>query len=196
MTWTKKTPGSGLRTKVDRLQKEVDFIAKDRYALVRDKYIPQNKLRDFSSWPEFRIKYDQLPTEFKAMKRQRAREHISHKQILLIAREAKLELATAKRVEAMRKIAHREELKLEERDKAKEKYQTVLTTTTIAAATIYTTIASTTAAEGNPWRQSFPRRKQPPCPRPPLTNIPLCQKDVRHRTHAIPNQIPLQTFAS
>ena len=98
MTWTKKTPGSGLHTKVDRLQNEVDFIAKNRYALVRDKCILQNKLGDFNSWPEFRIEYDQLATEFEAMKRQRAREHISHEQILLIAREAMLELATAKRV--------------------------------------------------------------------------------------------------
>ena len=44
---------AGLRANVDRLQKEVDFVSKDRYALVSEKYVLQNKLGDFNSWPEF-----------------------------------------------------------------------------------------------------------------------------------------------
>lgn len=47
------------------------------------------KLGDFESWPEFREEYDLLATQYEAMKRQRAREEISHEQLLHIAREAK-----------------------------------------------------------------------------------------------------------
>ena len=132
---------NGLRAKVARLDKEVDFISTDRYALVRDKCILQNKLGDFNSWPEFRVEYDQLATEFEAMKRQRAREHISQAQVLEIAKEAKLQLAEAKLAIAMSKIAHSEEIKRvqQERDLTKESYRTLLAKTTAAA-----TIASTT----------------------------------------------------
>lgn len=152
---------NGLRAKVARLEKEVDLISADRYALVRDKCILQNKLGDFNSWPEFRVEYDQLATEFEAMKRQRAREHISQEQVLGIAKGAKLQLAEAKRAIAMTKIAHSEELKQvqQERDLAKESYQTLLAKTTAAAATIASTttitvvtptIATTAATEVAP----------------------------------------------
>lgn len=70
------------------------------------------------------------------MQRQRAREDISHQQMLHIATEAKLELASAKRAAAMSKIAHSEELNLlkRERDDARENYETLVTNTNIAAA--------------------------------------------------------------
>lgn len=147
---------NGLRAKVARLEKEVDLISADRYALVRDKCILQNKLGDFKSWLEFRVEYDQLATEFEAMKRQRAREHISQEQVLGNAKGAKLQLAEAKRAIAMIKIAHSEELKQvqQERDLAKESYQTLLAKTTAAAATTTTvvtpTIATTAATEVAP----------------------------------------------
>lgn len=136
---------NGLRAKVARLEKEVDLISADRYALVRDKCILQNKLGDFNSWLEFRVEYDQLATEFEAMKRQRAREHISQEQVLGNAKGAKLQLAEAKRAIAMIKIAHSEELKQvqQERDLAKESYQTLLAKTTAAAATITSTTTTT-----------------------------------------------------
>ena len=144
---------AGLRAKVDRLQKDVDFISKDRYALVRENCILQNKLGDFNSWPEFRVEYDELTTKFEAMKRQRAREHISQEQVLHIAKEAKLELAAAKRAEAMREIGHVEELKQvqQERDEAKERYQALLTKTTAVTTTAATTVVATTTsvAKGN-----------------------------------------------
>lgn len=135
---------AGLRAKVDYLQKELDFTAKDRYALIREKFILQNKLEDLNSWPEFRVEYDELATQYEVMKRQRAREHISQEQILYIAKDAKLELAAVKRAEAMNKIAHSEELKMvkQEHDKAREKYQTLLTTTTTTATAIATTAAA------------------------------------------------------
>lgn len=137
---------NGLRAKVARLEKEVDLISADRYALVRDKCILLNKLGDFNSWLEFRVEYDQLATEFEAMKRQRAREHISQEQVLGNAKGAKLQLAEAKRDIAMIKIAHSEELKQvqQERDLAKESYQTLLAKTTAAAATIASTTTTTT----------------------------------------------------
>lgn len=137
---------NGLRAKVARLEKEVDLISADRYALVRDKCILQNKLGDFNSWLEFRVEYDQLATEFEAMKRQRAREHISQEQVLGNAKGAKLQLAEAKRAIAMIKIAHSEELKQvqQERDLAKESYETLLAKTTAAAATIASTTTTTT----------------------------------------------------
>ncbi|MCJ1345893.1 hypothetical protein MMC31_004102, partial [Peltigera leucophlebia] len=121
---------AGLRAKVNRLEKEVDFISKDRYALVREKCTLQNKLGDFNSWPEFRVEFDELATQYEAMKRQRAREHISHEQILHVAKEARFESAAAKRAEAMSKVAHSEELKVvkQERDEAKVKHQTLLNT--------------------------------------------------------------------
>lgn len=120
----------GLRAKADLLQKEVDFISRDRYALVLEKCVLQNKLGDFNSWPEFRVEYDELVTEYEAMKRQRVREQSLHEQILQIAREAKLQLAAAKRAEAMRKKVHSEELKLvkQERDDARKKCQTLANT--------------------------------------------------------------------
>ncbi len=127
---------AGLRAKVARLQTEVDFITKDRYALVREKLTLENKLGDFNSWPEFRIEYDQLTTEFVAMKRQRAREHILQQRTLQIAKERKVELAAAKRAEAMSKVAHSKELERaqQERDGIKEKYQILLATTSAVAA--------------------------------------------------------------
>ena len=127
---------AGLRAKVARLQTEVDFITKDRYALVREKLTLENKLGDFNSWPEFRIEYDQLTTEFVAMKRQRAREHILQQRTLQIAKERKVELAAAKQAEAMSKVAHSKELERaqQERDGIKEKYQILLATTSAAAA--------------------------------------------------------------
>lgn len=94
------------------------------------------------------------------MKRQRAREHISQEQVLGNAKGAKLQLAEAKRAIAMIKIAHSEELKQvqQERDLAKESYQTLLAKTTAAAATIASTtttvvtptIATTAATEVAP----------------------------------------------
>ena len=143
---------AGLCAKVDRLEKDIDFISKDRYALVRDKCILQEKLEDFNSWPEFRAEYDQLATEFEAMKRQRAREHISQDQVLHIAKEAQLELAEAKLAKAMSKIAHSEELKQaqQERNEAKERYQTLLAKTTAAAVTIASTTAIVAPAVATP----------------------------------------------
>ena len=143
---------AGLRAKVDHLEKDVDFISNDRYALVRDKCILQNKLEDFNSWPEFRVEYDQLATEFEAMKRQRAREHISQDQVLQIAKEAKLELAEAKLAKAMSKIAHSEELKQaqQERDEAKERYQTLLAKITADAVTIASSTAVVAPAVSTP----------------------------------------------
>lgn len=125
-----------LRAKAGRLQSEVDFLENDRYALVREKLTLQNKLGDFNSWPEFRTEYDQLTTEFLVMKNQRAREHILQGQTLQTAEETKVELAASKLAEAMSKIAQRKELEQvqQERDEAKEKYQTLLATTTITPA--------------------------------------------------------------
>ena len=129
---------AGLRAKVDRFKKDVNFILKDRYALVCENCILQNKLGDFNSWPEFQVEFDELATQYEAMKRQRAREHISQDQILHIAKEVKLELAAAKRAEAMSKKAHSEELKVvkQERDEAREKHQTLLDTTAVATAAV------------------------------------------------------------
>lgn len=136
-----------LREKVERLEKEVDFVSNDRYALVRDKFILQNKLGDFSSWPEFRVEYDNLATEFEVMKRQRAREHLVQEQVLQIAKEANLQLAEAKLAKAVTKIAHSEELKQaqKERDEAKESNQALLAKTAAAAATIASTTPATIA---------------------------------------------------
>lgn len=69
-------------------------------------------------WPEFRVDYDELATQYEAMKRQRARGHVLQEQILHIAKEAKLELAKFKRAEAMSYFSHSEELKVvkQERD--------------------------------------------------------------------------------
>ncbi|MCJ1346587.1 hypothetical protein MMC31_004805 [Peltigera leucophlebia] len=142
---------AGLRAKVDHLQRDLDSISKDRYTLIKENCILQNKLGDFNSWPEFRIEYEQLATEFEAMKRQRAREHISYEQILHVAKEAKLELASAKRAETIRNIAQSEELKQiqQERDEAKEKYHNLLATTAAAAAA-NTAATTATAKERTP----------------------------------------------
>lgn len=43
---------AGLRAKVDFLQKHPDFVSKDRYTLVREKCVLENKLEDFNQWPE------------------------------------------------------------------------------------------------------------------------------------------------
>lgn len=61
------------------------------------------------------------------MKRQRAREEISHEQLLHIAREAKPQLEAAKQGEAMSKDAHAEEVKLikRQRDEARDRYRTL-----------------------------------------------------------------------
>ena len=156
---------AGLRAKVGWLQSEIDFLANDRYTLIREKWILENKLGDFNSWPEFRIEYDQLTTEFVAMKRQRAREHILQEQTLQMAREAKAELAATKMAEARRKLAHSKELEQvqqeleqvqQERDNAKEKYENLLATTTagtttpaVAATTATTAATATTVIKGN-----------------------------------------------
>lgn len=119
---------TGLRAKAERQEKEVEFISKGRYAFVRENCILQNRLGDFNSWPEFRVEYDELVTEFQAMKRQqRAREPISQDKISNIATEAKLELAAAKRPAAMSKVVHGKELKQaqQELDETREKYQTL-----------------------------------------------------------------------
>lgn len=125
-----------LRAKVDRLEKELDFTSKDRYELIRKTCILQNRLGDFQSWPQFREEYDLLMTEYGVMQRQRAREDISHEQMLRIAKEAKLELASANRAAAMSNIARSEELNLlkRERDDAREKYATLVTTTNTSTA--------------------------------------------------------------
>lgn len=110
-----------LRAKVRRLESEVDFITTDCYTLVREKITLENRLQDFNSWPEFRIEFGQLTTEFIAMKMQRAREHVLQERYLEIAREARVELAVAK----------------QERDEAMEKYRILrakTTTTTFTAA--------------------------------------------------------------
>ena len=137
---------TGLRAKVGRLQSEADFLANDRYTLIREKWILENRLGHFNSWPEFRIEYDQLTTEFVAMKRQRAREHILQEQTLQIAKEAKAELAATKMAGAMRNLAHSKELEQaqQERDNTKEKYENLLATTT--AGTTTPAVAATTAA--------------------------------------------------
>ena len=81
---------------------------------------PPEQTRDFNSWPEFQVEYDELATQYEAMKRQRAREHISQEQILHIAKEAKLELAEVKRAEAMSRIAHSKELKVVKQEREQE----------------------------------------------------------------------------
>lgn len=82
------------------------------------------------------------------MKRQRTREHILQEQISRIAKEAKLELATAKRAAVMSKVAHREELKQaqQERDEACEKYQTLLANSATSTTTTATNAAVATIA--------------------------------------------------
>lgn len=134
---------TGLRAKVGWLESEVDFLTNDRYALVREKLTLQNKLGDFKSWPEFRMEYDNLTTDFVVMKSQRAKELILQEQTLEIAKETKAELAATKLAEAMSKTAHSKKFEQvqQERDEAKEKYQTLLATTTITpAATAATTV--------------------------------------------------------
>ena len=142
-----------LRAKVRRLESEVDFLSSDRYTLVREKIILENRLGDFNSWPEFRIEFDHLTTEFIAMKMQRAREHVLQERYLEIARETRVELAAAKQATTMSKIAHSEELELvqQERDQAMEKYRILLaTTTTTAAATTPTATLAAVAANTPP----------------------------------------------
>ncbi len=133
-----------LREKVDRLERDLEFTSKDRYELIRKTCTLQNRLGDFQSWPQFREEYDLLVTEYVMMQRQRAREDISHQQMLHIAKEAKLELASANRAAAMSKTAHSEELILlkRERDDARENYETLVSTTNAAA-------AAATATKGN-----------------------------------------------
>ena len=67
--------------------------------------------------------------------------------------QAKLELAAAKRAEAIRKIDHSEELKQiqQERDEAKERYQALLakTTTATTTASVTAAAATTAVAKGN-----------------------------------------------
>lgn len=139
---------AGLRVKVERLEKEVEFITKDRYAFVRENCVLQNRLMDFNSWPDFRVEYDELVAEFQAMKRQRTREHILQEQFSHIAKGAKLELAAAKRAGVMSKVAHSEELKQaqQERDEASEKYQTLLANSATSTTTTATNAAVATIA--------------------------------------------------
>lgn len=141
---------AGLRAKVSRLEAEVDFVTKDRYKLVREKITLENRLGDFNSWPEFRIEFDRLTTEFIAMKSQRAREHLLQERYLESAKEARAELAAAKQAETMSKEAHSKELELaqQERDEAMEKYRILLATqtTTSATAAATTTTPPTAAA--------------------------------------------------
>lgn len=63
---------AGLRAKVERLQKGLDSISKDRYELIWNTCTLQNKLGDFESWSQFREEYDQL-AQYEGMKRQRSR---------------------------------------------------------------------------------------------------------------------------
>lgn len=145
---------AGLRAKVERLEKEVEFISKDRYAFVRENCVLQSRLGDFNSRPEFRVEYDELVREFQAMKRQRAREHIFQEEISDIAKEAKLELATIKRAAAMSKVAYSEEFKQarQERNETREKYQTLLANSGTSITTTATNAAVATitvAAEGS-----------------------------------------------
>ena len=135
-----------LREKVDRLERDLEFTSNDRYELIRKTCTLQNRLGDFQSWPQFREEYDLLVTECVMMQRQRAREDISHQQMLHIAKEARLELASANRAAAMSKTAHSEELILlkRERDDARENYETLVSTTNAAAAA-----AAATATKGN-----------------------------------------------
>ena len=138
-----------LRAKVRRLESEVDFLSSDRYTLVREKIILENRLGDFNSWPEFRIEFDHLTTELIAIKMQRAREHVLQERYLAIARETRVELAAAKEAITMSKTAHSKELELvqQERDQAMEKYRILLaTTTTTAAATTPTATPAAVAA--------------------------------------------------
>lgn len=137
---------AGLRAKVSRLEAEVDFITKDRYSLVCEKISLENRLGDFNSWPEFRIEFDRLTTEFIAMQSQRAREHLLQERYLEIAKEARAELAAAKQAETMSKIAHSKELEQaqQQRDEAMEKYRILLATTTAANTTPAATAADVT----------------------------------------------------
>lgn len=148
---------AGLRAKVERLEEEVEFISKDRCAFVREICVFENMLGDFNSWPESRVEYDELVPEFKAMKRQRARERILQEQISNIAEEAKLELAVAKRAAAMSKVANGKE-----RDETGEKYQTLLansTTFTTAADTNAAVATIAVAAEENTLGEEAPREE-------------------------------------
>lgn len=155
---------AALRAKVDRLQTEVEYITKDRYTLVEKNLILENRLGDFSSWPEFRIEYDQLTTEFVAMKRAREREHTLQEQTHQIAEEARIELAAAKRAQAKSDIEHRKELKRlqQERDEAKEKYGILLATNSASAAnTTATTAPAVPAAAAAVSTTTVPRRNIP-----------------------------------
>lgn len=139
----------GLRVKEFFLEEKVDFILKERYALIYEKWILKNRLADLNSWRESRIEYDKLATEFTVMKRQRAREQILQEQTLQIAKEAKIQLAAAKQAEAKRKIAQSQELEQarRKRDESKEQYQTLLAAITAAAVTAAAT--ATAVAKGN-----------------------------------------------
>lgn len=157
---------AGLRAKVERLEKEVEFISKDRYAFVRENCVLQSRLGDFNSWQEFRVEYDELVREFQAMKKQRAREHIFQEQISDIAKEAKLELSTIKRAAAMSKVAYSEEFKQarQERNETREKYQTLLANSGTSITTTATNAAVATitvAAEGSTPGDKLSRRKTP-----------------------------------
>lgn len=137
-----------LGAKVERLEKKYEFMSKDYQAFVRENYVLQNRLRDFKSWPEFRVEYEELVTEFQAMKRLRTRESNLQEQISHIAKGAKLELAAAKRAAAMRKAAHSKELKQaqQERDETREKYQALLANSAISTTTTATNASVTTIA--------------------------------------------------
>lgn len=82
-----------LLTKEDILEKEVDFISKERYTLIYEKLTLENRFGDFNLCQESRIEHEQLNTEFMAMKTQRAREHILQERNLQIAKETKIQLA-------------------------------------------------------------------------------------------------------
>lgn len=111
---------AGLRAKVDFLQKHPVFVSKDRYTLVREKCVLQNKLEDFNQWPEL----DPI----------RSDEEVAGKRSNL-ARANSTCRAAGKIAEAMSGLAHSEELKLakQERDDEREMYQTLLATTTAVA---------------------------------------------------------------
>lgn len=139
---------AGLCRRVEILDKGIDFISHEHYALIYKKWTLANKLIDFDFWQESQTKYEKLKVEFMRMKRQRAREQ---ERTLQIAKEAKIQLAEAKLAEAKSKIAHSHELEQvrRERDESKEQHQTLLAATNAAITTSAVTATTTTVANGS-----------------------------------------------
>lgn len=145
---------AGLGIKVEILEKEIDFISHERYALIYEKWTLENKLGDFNLWRETQSEYEKLNMELIMIKSQRAEEHILQERTLKIAKEAKIQLAAAKQAGAKSKIAHSHELEQvrRERDESKEQHQTLLAAATAANTTSAVTAATastTTVAKGS-----------------------------------------------